>query len=61
MGKPSQPRGLLGESSPVFGLHQFGGELLVENGDAFVEIRPGEVNGRGRVGVVVFGLVVGGV
>lgn len=47
MGKPSQPRGLLGESSPVFGLHQFRGELLVENGDAFVEIRPGEVNGRG--------------
>lgn len=61
MGKPSQPRGLLGESSPVFGLHQFGGELRVENGDAVVEVRPGKVNGRGRVGVLIFGLVVGGV
>lgn len=61
MSKPGQPGGLLGESSPVFRLHQFGGELMVEDSDAVVEIRRCQINGRGRVGVVIFGVVVSGV
>lgn len=58
MSKSGQPGGLLGESSPVFGLHQFGGELMVEDGDTVVEIRRCQINGRGRIGVMIFGIVV---